>query len=369
MDCEGTEESSMLVDGENQMKRESQGGEGSDSPPSQDTEPVIKDDIRAGRAFHARHMVRTLPQTSGAVNTILGKKCCPLNPPYNHRDQCFKSGRSVMEQDAKPRLLQAIQAPQVLQVQQDPPDPLATLKQVNPAPQVVMENQEALEPLVREVHLVQLEQWVPEVHLVHMEHLVLLEFLLLENLDQVASLGKLDQEENLEKEALEFLGFRDHQVQLDQWAQLECLANLELAYLVPLAILENLARVACQEEMVLLGQWVFQDQRVTLGLQAQEHLENQARMVPQVCLDLWVQKVHRVQLVSRDPLVCQVLAKRVNLEYQVAEEPPVLQEPLARKVSQAQLVILVSQVLLVLSAQLVHRVQEDSRVSQVSLGQ
>lgn len=164
-----------------------------------------------------------------------------------------------------------------------------------------------------------------------------------------------------------FLGFRDHQVQSDQWAHLECLANLELAYLVPLAILENLARVACQEEMALLGQWVFQDQRVTLGLQAQEHLGNQARMVPQECLDLWVLKVHRVQLVSQAPLVCQVLAKRANLEYQVAEEPPVLQEPLVRKESQAQLVILVSQVLLVLSAQLVHRVQEDSRVRQAHM--
>lgn len=105
---------------------------------------------------------------------------------------------------------------------------------------------------------------------------------------------------------MEFLGFKDHQVQLDQWAHLECLANLELVYLVPLAILENLARVACQEEMVLLGQWVRKDQRVTLGLQVQEHQGNQARMVPQVCLDLWVLKVHRVQLVNQVPLACQV---------------------------------------------------------------
>lgn len=70
-----------------------------------------------------------------------------------------------------------------------------------------------------------------------------------------------------EIEALEFLGLKEHQVALDQWAHLECLANLELVYLVPLAILESPARVVCQEEMALLGQWVWQDQRVTLALQ------------------------------------------------------------------------------------------------------
>ena len=87
-------------------------------------------------------------------------------------------------------------------------------------------------------------------------------------------------------------------------------------------------------------------------------------MVPQVCLDLWDLKVHRVQLVSQVPLACQVLEKQENLEYQVAEDPPVVQEPLVRKGSQALLVLLVSQVLLVLWAHLVHKVQEDSRVSQ-----
>lgn len=161
-----------------------------------------------------------------------------------------------------------------------------------------------------------------------------------------------------------FLEFKDHQAQLDQWAQPVCPANLELVNLVPLAILENLERVANQEEMVLLGQWACKGQKVTQGLQAQEHQGNQARMVPQVCLDLWVQKVHRVLLVSQAPLACQVLAKQVNLEYQVAEEPPVLQEPLVKKESQALLVLLVNQVLLVLLAQLVHRDQEDSRVRQ-----
>lgn len=163
---------------------------------------------------------------------------------------------------------------------------------------------------------------------------------------------------------MEFLGFKDHQAQLDQWAHLVCQANLELVPLVQLAILENLARVACQEEMVLLGQWVCRGQRVTQGLQALAQQGNQARMVPQVCLDLLGLKVHRVLLVSQAPLACQALAKRVNLEYQVAEELLVPLEPLVRKESQAHLVLLVSQVVLVLLAQLVHRVQEDSRVSQ-----
>lgn len=87
-------------------------------------------------------------------------------------------------------------------------------------------------------------------------------------------------------------------------------------------------------------------------------------MVPQVCLDLWALKVHRVMLDSQAPLACQVLVNPVNLVCQVTEEPLVLQEPLVRKVSQAQLVLLVSQVLLVLLAQPVPRVQEDSRVRQ-----
>lgn len=163
---------------------------------------------------------------------------------------------------------------------------------------------------------------------------------------------------------MEFLGFKDHQAQLDQWAHLVCQANLEKVKLVPLAILENLAKVARQEEMVVLGQWVCQGQRVTQVLQAQEHQVNQVRMVPQVCLDLWGLKVRRVLLVSQAPLACQVLEKQVNLEYQVAEVLLVLQEPLVRKESQAQLVLLVNQVLLVLLAQLVHKVQEGSKVRQ-----
>ena len=85
-------------------------------------------------------------------------------------------------------------------------------------------------------------------------------------------------------------------------------------------------------------------------------------MVHQVCLDLWGLKVHRVQLVSQAPLACQVLAKQVNLEYQAAEELQALQEPLVKRESQAQLVILVSPVPQVQLAQLVHRVQEVSKV-------
>lgn len=58
------------------------------------------------------------------------------------------------------------------------------------------------------------------------------------------------------KEVLEFLVFKDNQAQLDQWGHLVCQGKMELVNLVPLAILESLARVACPEEMVLLGQWV-----------------------------------------------------------------------------------------------------------------
>jgi len=76
-------------------------------------------------------------------------------------------------------------------------DPLATLKQVNLVSQVALANQVALACLVTEAHLVQLEQWVPEVHLVHLELPDLLDFLLLVNPDQLASLEEWDQEESL----------------------------------------------------------------------------------------------------------------------------------------------------------------------------
>lgn len=172
-----------------------------------------------------------------------------------------------------------------------------------------------------------------------------------------------------ERKALEFLVFKEPMVLLDQWAQLVCLANLELVSLVPLAILVNQANLACQEEMVPQAQWVHKDQRVTLVLQAKEHQENQVRMVPQVCLDLWELKVHRVQLASQVPLVCQVLVKLVSLESQVAEVPLVLQEPQVRRENLVLLVSLVSQVLLVKLAQLVHKVPEDSRVRQAQQDQ
>lgn len=67
---------------------------------------------------------------------------------------------------------------------------------------------------------------------------------------------------------MEFLGLKEHRVRWAQWARLVCLANLELVNLVPPAILENLASLACQEEMVLLDQWVNKGQKVTLALQA-----------------------------------------------------------------------------------------------------
>ncbi len=131
-----------------------------------------------------------------------------------------------------------------------------------------------------------------------------------------------------------------------------------------LAILENLVRLAHQEETEVLGQWVCQGQRVTQELLAQEHQENQERVVHQVHLDLWGPRVHMVNLVSQALLECQVLANPVNLEYQVVEDPLALQEPLVRKESQAPLVLLASQVLQDLLAQLVHREQEDSRARQ-----
>lgn len=88
---------------------------------------------------------------------------------------------------------------------------------------------------------------------------------------------------------------------------------------------------------------------------------SQARMVAQVCLDQWGLQVNRVLLVDQAPLARQVWENPVNQEFQVAEDPLVLQEPLVRKESKGQLVLLDIQVLLVLWAQLVHRVQEDSR--------
>lgn len=133
---------------------------------------------------------------------------------------------------------------------------------------------------------------------------------------------------------------------------------------MPLDILENLANLACQEGMVLLVDKVHKGQRVTQGLQVLVHQENQVQMVPLVCLDQWVTKVHRVLLVNQVLLACQVLARQVSLEFLVAEDPLVLQEQLVRKESPAPLVLLVNQVLLVLLVQLVHRVQEDSRVRQ-----
>lgn len=158
--------------------------------------------------------------------------------------------------------------------QPDPQDHLVTLKQVNLVPQVVLENQVLLVFPVKEVSMVQQDQWDPEVHLVPLVPLDLLDTLLLENPDHLEFLAQWDQEESLvlkdilaflvflalkEREVLEFLGFKDPQVQLDQWVPAVCLENLELVNLVPLAIPESLESLACQEEMVLPVQWVCQD--------------------------------------------------------------------------------------------------------------
>lgn len=166
---------------------------------------------------------------------------------------------------------------------------------------------------------------------------------------------------------MEFLGLKEHQAPSDQWAHLVCPANLELVNLVPVAILENPVSLACQEEMAPLDRWVNKGQRVTPVLQASAHQENQVKVVPQECLDQWGQKVLRVLLVNQAPLACQVLANQVNLESQETEDHLELQEPLARKESQAQLDLRACQVLLVLLALLAHKVQEDSRVSQAQL--
>lgn len=218
-------------------------------------------------------------------------------------------------------------------------------------------------------------------HPVLLEALDLLDFLLLENLDHTEALDQWDQEESLvlrdilvflvflaprEREDTVFLELKDQQVQLAPWVHLVCLANLELESLVPLATLEMLVSLATQVGMALLEPRVCQGQRATLGLLAREHQEKQVRMVPQVCPELWDLKVLRVQLVSPVPLACQVLVSQVSLECQVTEEPPVLQEPLVRRESQAPLVSQVLQVLLVLLVQLVHKVPEDSRVRQAN---
>lgn len=166
-----------------------------------------------------------------------------------------------------------------------------------------------------------------------------------------------------EREALEFPGLKDPKVQWDPWAPLAFQENLELANLVPLATQESLENLAPQEEMAVPAQWACKDQRVTQGLQASVHQENQVRMVVQDCLDLWDLKVHKVMLDNQEHLACQDLENQVNLESQVTEESLVLQEPLVRKASQVQLVSLVHLVPLELLVQPVPRGQEDSQVN------
>lgn len=70
-----------------------------------------------------------------------------------------------------------------------------------------------------------------------------------------------------ESVVLEFLGLKDHKVQLDQWALLVYLENLELVNPAQLATLENLEKLVYQEEMAVLDQWVPKGKRVTQELQ------------------------------------------------------------------------------------------------------
>ncbi|KAG7244190.1 hypothetical protein INR49_004263, partial [Caranx melampygus] len=311
--------------------------------PPEDMAPIIKDDIRVGRGHTHEVLLHKMDLRVTSLVLVLLALAEATPDRYYHVPKVTKAHYPVKSHG--PVLAQKSPDIKDHQDHQDLPDLLATLKQVNLVPQVALENQVPLASLVREVDLVHLDQWVPGVHLVHLEYLDLQDSLLLENLDQLAFLEQWDTEESLalrdtlvflvflgpkEREELEFLGFKEHLAQSDQWVQLVCLVNLESVNLVPLAILENLVRLVYLEEMVLLGQWV-----------------------------------HRVQLVSQAPLACQVLAKQVNLEYQAAEELQALQEPLVKRENQAQLVILVSPVPQVLLAQLVHRVQEVSKVIMV----
>lgn len=79
----------------------------------------------------------------------------------------------------------------------DPPDPPATVSLESLVPRVALENQATLVRLVKEVPLVQPDKWDQEVHLVPPEALDLLDCPLLENLDQLDSLGLQAQEESL----------------------------------------------------------------------------------------------------------------------------------------------------------------------------
>lgn len=138
---------------------------------------------------------------------------------------------------------------------------------------------------------------------------------------------------------------------------------------MPQDIQVSLARVELLEGMEPQAQWAQQDPRVTLDLQVWELQANQVRMALLVCPDPWGLKVHKVQLASLVHLECQVLAKPESPESMAAEELLVPPEPQDRKESPAQLVSLVTQVLQVQLAQLVHKVQEDSRVKAVHRGQ
>lgn len=98
------------------------------------------------------------------------------------------------------------------------------------------------------------------------------------------------------------------------------------------------------------------------------HLVNQVRTVLQDCLAQWDIKVFRDQLDNPELLVFQVSANLENLEFQDTEVHLVLQVHQDRRESQAQQVLQVSQVLVGLWVQRVHKVIGDFQVRQVHRG-
>lgn len=133
---------------------------------------------------------------------------------------------------------------------------------------------------------------------------------------------------------------------------------------MPQDIQVSLVRQEHLDEMEPLAQWACPGLKATLEPQAQVPQVNQARMAPLVCLDPLGQKVHKVQLDSPVLLECQELVKLESPESPAAEEPLVLLEPQDKRESLVPLVLLVTQVVQVPSAQLAHKVLEDSKVKQ-----
>uniref|UniRef100_A0AAV2K678 Uncharacterized protein n=1 Tax=Knipowitschia caucasica TaxID=637954 RepID=A0AAV2K678_KNICA len=269
-------------------------------------------------------------------------------------------------QDPLARAAQAILEPRAPLA---PPAPQDTHKLANPEAPDPLGNQERLVILVRKGPLEPLEPWALAEPLDPLGPLDLLDFHLWENLVLLACQEQWDTEESLEREASEFLVFRGPLAPSDQWAPLECLANLAWENPVPQDTQESLVRLEHQEEMALQAQWECQEPKVTLELQAWGRQGNQVRTALLVCQDRWALKAPRGQLGSQGPLECQVLVKLESQEPQEAEDPLVPPEPQDRRESLAPLVSLDTQGPQVLLAPLVLKVQEDSRVNQAHTDQ